>query len=151
MSRLAQTWSAVRYRRGQSLVLVVVSALATTCAVFAPLFVRTLAQGLLQAGLVQRDVADTTVVVRATRTTAEPDTTPGDLTAVMPEGATRWFHDGVGMTTADTRVQPREGLQTSPLRLVARDDICAHVEISAGRCPETAGEVLVSVADAEEW
>lgn len=151
MSRLAQTWSAVRYRRSQSLVLVVVSALVTTCAVFAPLFVRTLEQGLLQAGLVERDVAETTVVVRAARTTTEPDTTPGDLAVVMPEEAERWFHDGVGMTTADTRVQPREGLQTSPLRLVARDDICAHVEISVGRCPEAAGEVLVSVADAAAW
>lgn len=49
-------------------VLVVVSALVTTCAVFAPLFVRTFEQGLLQAGLQQRDVADTTVVVRAART-----------------------------------------------------------------------------------
>ena len=151
MTRLAQTWAAVRYRRSQSLVLVIVSALVTTCAVFAPLFVRTLEQGLLQAGLVERDVADTTVVVRAARTTAEPDTTPGDLVAVMPEEATRWFHDGVGMTTADTRVEPRDGLQTSPLRLVARDDICAHVEISVGRCPEAAGEVLVSAPDATAW
>ena len=65
---LRQTWAAVRHRRSQSLVLVVVSALVTTCAVFAPLFVRTLEQGLLQAGLQQRDVADTTLVVRAART-----------------------------------------------------------------------------------
>jgi putative ABC transport system permease protein len=151
MTRLAQTWAAVRYRRSQSLVLVIVSALVTTCAVFAPLFVRTLEQGLLQAGLVERDVADTTVVVRAVRTAQDPTVTPDELRAVMPEEATRWFHDGVGMTTADTRVQPRAGMQTSPLRLVARQDSCDHVEMVSGSCPSVPGEVLVSAADAAKW
>ncbi|HOB79432.1 MAG TPA: hypothetical protein PKK62_04595 [Ornithinibacter sp.] len=148
---LRQTWAAVRHRRSQSLVLVVVSALVTTCAVFAPLFVRTLEQGLLQAGLQQRDVADTTVVVRAARTAQDPALSPDDLRAVMPEEATRWFDDGVGMTTADTRVTPRDGMQTSPLRLVARQGSCEHVEIVSGSCPTAPGDVLVSAADATAW
>ena len=151
MSRLAQTWSAVRYRRSQSLVLVVVSALVTTCAVFAPLFVRTLEQGLLQARLVESDPADTSVLVRGARTVADPDVTAADLEAVMPQEATTWFGDGVGMTTAQTRVQPQPGKATSPLRIVARDDLCAHLELVSGTCPTAKGEVLVSAADAKAW
>ena len=151
MSRLSSTWAAVRYRRSQSLALVLVSALVTTCAVFAPMFVRTLEQGLLRARLVERDVADTTVLLRAARTATSPGTTPGELAAAMPPAALPWFGERIGMTTADTRVQPRDGVQSSPLRLVARDDVCAHLELTSGRCPEAAGEVLVSAADAAAW
>ena len=71
---VASTWAAVRHRRGQSVALVLVSALVTTCAVFAPLFVRTLEQGLLRARLVEREPADTTVLLR-TRTVSEPGAT----------------------------------------------------------------------------
>ena len=45
MSGLSHTWAVVRYRRSQSVALVLVSALVTTCALFAPLFVRTLELG----------------------------------------------------------------------------------------------------------
>ena len=151
MSRLASTWAAVRYRRSQSLALVLVSALVTTCAVFAPLFVRTLEQGLLRARIAERAPADTTVLLRAARTGSSPDTTPGDLASAMPQEALPWFGQRVGMTTADTRVQPVAGRQTSPLRIVARDDVCAHLEITSGTCPTAAGQVLVSAADAKAW
>ncbi len=151
MTRRSPTWAAVRYRGSQSVALVLVSALVTTCAVFAPLFVRTLEQGLLRAALVERDVADTTVVVRASRTASDSAVGPADLVGVLPAEAGRWFGDPVGMLTADTSVQPQDGLQRSPLRLVARDAVCDHVEVTSGRCPEEAGEVLVSAADAEAW
>ena len=151
MSGLASTWAAVRYRRSQSVALVLVSALVTTCAVFAPLFVRTLEQGLLRARLVERDVSDTTVLVRASRTAADPAVTPGDLADVVPPEADPWFEAPVGMTTAGTRVQPAAGMQTSPLRLVARDNVCEHVELTVGACPAAPGEVLVSTADAAAW
>ena len=94
VSRLASTWAAVRYRRSQSIALVLVSALVTTCAVFAPMFVRTLEQGLLRARLVVRDVADTTVLLRASRHTPTPSTDPGrPIATAMPSGALRWFGD----------------------------------------------------------
>ena len=85
--RVASTWAAVRHRRGQSVALVLVSALVTTCAVFAPLFVRTLEQGLLRARLVEREPADTTVLLRTARTVSEPDATPADLATAMPREA----------------------------------------------------------------
>ena len=148
---VASTWAAVRHRRGQSVALVLVSALVTTCAVFAPMFVRTLEQGLLRARLVEREPADTTVLLRTARTVSDPEATPADLATAMPPEALSWFGDRVGMTTAVTEVQPRSGLQTSPVRLVARDDVCAHLDLTSGRCPQAPGEVLVSTADAEVW
>ena len=127
------------------------SALVTTCAVFAPMFVRTLEQGLLQARLVERDPADTMVVVRASRTTEDPATAPADLERLLPAAADRWFRPPIGMVTADTRLTPAPGRKPSPLRIVARDHVCDHVEVTTGRCPEAAGEVLVSAADAKAW
>jgi putative ABC transport system permease protein len=149
--RRSPTWAAVRYRGSQSVALVLVSALVTACAVFAPLFVRTLEQGLLRAALVERDAADTTVVVRASRTAGNSGVGPADLAGVLPVEAGPWFGDPVGMLTADTSVRPREGLKPSPLRLVARDAVCDHVDVLSGRCPSEPGEVLVSSADAGAW
>ena len=83
----ASTWAAVRHRRGQSVALVLVSALVTTCAVFAPMFVRTLEQGLLRARLVEREPADTTVLLRTARTVSDPGASPADLATAMPPEA----------------------------------------------------------------
>jgi hypothetical protein len=151
VSGLSHTWAAVRYRRSQSVALVLVSALVTTCALFAPLFVRTLEQGLLRAALLERDVADTTVVIRASRTAENPTLTPADLVGMLPADATPWFGQPIGMLTADTRIPPAAGKDPSPVRLVARDDVCAHVDLSAGRCPSASGEVLISGVDADSW
>lgn len=144
-------WAALRYRRGQSVALVLVSTFVTACAVFAPMFVRTLEQGLLRVTLLAKDPADTTVSVRALRTPENPALSPADLLAVLPSSARTWFESGIGMTAADARLAPEPGLQTSPVRLVARDGVCEHITLSGGRCPSAAGEVLVSVADARRW
>ncbi len=144
-------WSAVRHRRSQSIALVLVSALVTACAVFAPLFVRTLEQGLLRAGIVQRDPADTAAVLRATRTAERPGVAPSTLVPVLSPEARRWFEPGIGMTTADTDIVPAPGKQSSPVRLVARDGVCEHVTLNVGRCPTAPNEVLVSAADSARW
>ncbi|MGL5818872.1 MAG: FtsX-like permease family protein [Phycicoccus sp.] len=144
-------WAAVRHRRGQSLALVLVSALVTTCAVFAPLFVRTLEQGLLRVQVTSKEPADLAMTLRTNRSGADDDVAPAALDALVPSGARRWFEPGVGMTTADTRVAPAPGKQSSPVRLRARDGFCEHVTITGGRCPSAAGEVLVSAADATAW
>ena len=133
VSRLASTWAAVRYRRSQSIALVLVSALVTTCAVFAPMFVRTLEQGLLRARLVERDVADTTVLLHAVRTHGRaPSTTPGDIATVMPSEALDWFGGRRGDDHGPHHGAATPGLQPSPLRLVARDDVCDHLELASG-------------------
>ena len=67
-------WKAIRYRGGQSLVLVLISALVATCAAFAPLFSRSIDQALLRATLGRLEAADLKLGVLATRTT-DPELT----------------------------------------------------------------------------
>ncbi|MGL5928494.1 MAG: hypothetical protein ACRCY8_06125, partial [Dermatophilaceae bacterium] len=142
---------AVRHRRGQSFALALVSALVTTCAVFAPLFVRTLEQGLLRVQVTSREPADLAVTLRTNRSATSDDLTPSALDALVPPEARRWFEPGIGMTTADTRVATAAGKQSSPVRLRTRDGVCEHLTVTGGRCPSAAGEVLVSAADARAW
>ena len=47
-------WAAIRYRRAQALALLLLSALITACAVFAPLYERNLEQSLLRDGLTRQ-------------------------------------------------------------------------------------------------
>ena len=152
MSRLASTWAAVRYRRSQSTPSCSSRRWSPPARSSRTLSVRTLEQGLLQAGLVERDPADPTVVVRAARTTADPATAPADLERLPPAAADRWVHAAIGMATADTRLIPEDG-PARPRHYGSWrvTDVCDHVEVTTGRCPGPAGEALVSAADVTAW
>ncbi|KGN39646.1 ABC transporter permease [Knoellia aerolata] len=143
-------WKAIRYRGGQSLVLVLISALVATCAAFAPLFSRSLDQALLRATLGRMDAADLKLSVLASRT-REPTLTANEVEAQLPAGLSQWYHPGISMMTAETEVVPVAGRRPSPVRLVARDDVCEHLTLSAGACPSDASGILVSDADATRW
>lgn len=78
-------WKAIRYRGGQSLVLVLMSALVATCAAFAPLFARSIDQALLQATLGRMETADLKLSVQASRT-QDPALTSADIESRMPAG-----------------------------------------------------------------
>lgn len=143
-------WKAIRYRGGQSLVLVLMSALVATCAAFAPLFARSIDQALLQATLGRMETADLKLSVQASRT-QDPALTSADIESRMPAGLQQWYAPGVGMTTANTSVVPTQGKKPSPVRLVARDDVCDHVTIGEGACPTKPTELLASAADAKAW
>jgi hypothetical protein len=58
-------WAAIRYRRAQALALLLLSALITACAVFAPLYERNLEQSLLRDGLTRQSVISTSIVGEA--------------------------------------------------------------------------------------
>ena len=143
-------WKAIRYRGGQSLVLVLISALVASCAAFAPLFSRSVDQALLRATLGRLEPADLKLGVLATRT-ADPELTANAVEDEMPRSLDRWYHPGISMTTAGTEVVPVDGKKPSPVRLVARDEVCAHLTLSVGACPSGATDLLVSAVDAETW
>lgn len=143
-------WKAIRYRGGQSLVLVLISALVATCAAFAPLFSRSLDQALLRATLGRMDAADLRLRVLAART-QEATLTANEVEQQLPPSLSQWYHPGISMMTAATDVVPVAGRRPSPVRLVARDDVCEHVTLSAGVCPSSASGLLVSDADAKAW
>jgi hypothetical protein len=52
-------WAAIAYRRALTLALLALSALITACAVFAPLYERSLEQSLLRDGLTQQSQLNT--------------------------------------------------------------------------------------------
>lgn len=56
-------WSAIRYRRGQALILLVLSALITSCAVLAPLYDRAMRQALTRLTVDSATGADASIQV----------------------------------------------------------------------------------------
>ncbi|HET6694094.1 MAG TPA: FtsX-like permease family protein, partial [Pedococcus sp.] len=139
------------YRRAQALVLVLLSALVTACAVFAPLYERALEQALLRNVLDTAHPADTALTVRAGRTAAFPELGVRDLEAAVREPLRSLHDEGIGMVYGRMRVTPRAGLQASPGELVARTGVCEHLRITQGQCPRETGEVLVSAKDVQAW
>ena len=143
-------WKAIRYRGGQSLVLVLISALVATCAAFAPLFSRSIDQALLRATLGRLEAADLKLGVLASRT-QNPELAATAVEDEMPPSLARWYEPGISMTTVSTDVVPVAGKKPSPVRLVARDEVCDHLTLSDGACPADRDDVLVSDPDAKAW
>ena len=144
-------WAAIRYRRVQAAVLVLLAALVTTCAVFAPLYERGLEQALLHGALDDALPADTALVVRSGRTPTKPDIVPEDLVPNVPAQTRALYGKPVGMLSFPVEVRANPKILPSPLDLVSRTDVCAHLELTAGSCPKAAGEVLVSAKDLAKW
>jgi len=144
-------WAAIRYRRAQAIVLVLLAALTATCAVFAPLYQRALEQSLLRTSINAASVADTALVVRAGRGTANPAFQSSALLANVPGSVRVLYGEPVGQLSDSIGIVPRDGLKQSPGDLVARDRVCEHLKITVGACPKGEGEVLVSAKDLAAW
>jgi hypothetical protein len=144
-------WAAIRYRRAQAAVLVLLSALIATCAVFAPLYQRALEQALLRTSISSASIADTALVVRAGRGTANPSFPSAALAGNVPASVRVLYGDPVGQVSDAISIVPKAGLKSSPGDLVARDRVCEHLRITSGACPRAAGEVLVSAKDLAAW
>ncbi|WP_406831698.1 FtsX-like permease family protein [Pedococcus sp. KACC 23699] len=143
-------WAAIRYRRAQALPLVVLSALIATCAVFAPLYERALEQSLLRSTIDQAPITGTALSVRGGRSERFPTRQPGDLADVVPPVLRGLYMVPFRQMQDSIFITPRHGLLPSPVRLLSRSDVCAHLTVR-GRCPQTPGEVLVSSKDASTW
>ncbi|SDP23728.1 FtsX-like permease family protein [Pedococcus dokdonensis] len=144
-------WAAIRYRRAQALVLVLLAALIATCASFAPLYQRALEQAQLRQAIGAASPADTALVVRAGRTPANPGFDADTLRANVPAAVARLYGAGVGQLSEQISVVPRDGLKPSPLTVLSRTDVCQHVELTVGTCPSAPGQVMVSAKDLAAW
>jgi hypothetical protein len=144
-------WAAIRYRRAQAAVLVLLSALIATCAVFAPLYQRALEQALRRTRISSASIADTALVVRGGRGTASPDFASSALAGNVPPSVQVLYGDPIGQMSDAISIVPKAGLKQSPGDLVARDQVCQHLKITTGACPKAVGEVLVSAKDMDAW
>ena len=146
-------WLAIRYRRLQTLVLLVLSALITACAVLAPLYDRAMQQALTRLTVDAAGISDTAVQVRSSsryeygpELADQPPPTPDELAGLLPESARSWFGpriDGAGVIVARS-----DRTERSPVGdLQWRDGACDHVTWAAGGCPRERGDIAVSEAD----
>ena len=145
---------ALRYRWSQMLVLAGVSVLIGTCAAFAPWFSRAVEQTVttetlsgqwLQAGW-RLDAAPPLGV--SGPSTAPP---PEDLVKVMPDNLRPLF----GPPSNGLTVQVVWGLGTAKKKIEGRvewrDGYCGKVALTAGQCPDSSHEVVVSTTDAKNF
>ncbi len=139
--------AALRYRRAQGLVIVVLSALVTLCLVLAPLYTRALDQALVRTLL--SDAAPQTTGLQLTSfSPTEPVLTlpPDALAGLVPDAVRGLFGVPVGSTSVDVRRMPLAGQPGG--RLLTREGMCNHVGFTSGRCPTASGEIAVSAAQA---
>lgn len=143
--------SALRYRLGQGVVVALLSALITACAVFAPLYDRAMQQAasavtLEKAPSVERDLQlfGPTVEYLLQRTS------PASLEQHFP--ARSLFHDPVMGRVAVTELDlGPESASTPRGDLWWREGQCDHISITAGTCPDGAREILVTENEAETY
>ena len=144
-------WAAIRYRRAQAAVLVLLAALITACAAFAPLYERGLEQALVRTVIDEAAPADTALTVRSGRSATNPELVSAALEPNVPAPVRALHEPGIGMVQGAMAVVPRAGLAASPGELIARTGACEHLRVTTGRCPGEAGEVLVSAKDLAAW
>lgn len=143
-------WAAIRYRRSQAVLIALLSALITACAVFAPLYERSLEQALVRTALADAPV-DASGVSLTSRSSVDQGQVASveDLARRVPHRLRASSLPPVGSVrvTVSTGATPRSPAGT----LLSRDAVCAHLDFPRGRCPERRNEIAVSTADAALW
>ncbi|WP_374455278.1 FtsX-like permease family protein [Nocardioides sp.] len=145
--------SAVGHRRGQTVVLLAVSALITACTTFAPVYDRAMQQALVDTLLAGVGTEGRTVTVESAALSFARGATeardPRELQDMVPAELSATLDPFVLGRTAV--VTPVTGAVPPSGRLVWRDGACEHVRVLAGTCPDAPGEIMVSEADADTF
>ena len=141
---------ALRYRRAQAVVVVVLSALVTACLVLAPLYTRALEQSSVTSLLRAATPAESGIRL-ASFSSAEPGIAldPDDLAELIPSSIRARYGTAIAATSAGVRRMPL-GPEPGGV-LLARDNACAHVTFVKGQCPSAAGEIAVSADQAKVY
>lgn len=143
-------WAALRHRKGAAITLALVSALVVTCAVFAPVFARSVDQALLREHITGAGAQETATAITWQRTQTDQDVLPEDVAARVPGDLAAVSDEPISVMRSSTTIVTTKGKQPSPVALRSRSGACDHLEV-AGSCPSAAGEVLVSRADSRAW
>ena len=150
--RLARR-SLLGHRRGQALALLAVSALITACTAFAPVYDRAMQQALVDTLLAQASTAELVVRVESAAEVqargASEALEPRLLREMIPADVAAGLGPAVLGRTASVTPVHGDVPPTGPL--VWREGACEHVRVLTGRCPDAAGEILVSDADVETF
>jgi hypothetical protein len=135
--------AALRFRRAQTVVVVVLAALVTACLVLAPLYTRALEQATVRTLLGNAPIQDSGLRLSSTSSTNPADELdPDALSQLLPETIKGYFGTAVPSTAVDVRRMPLAGQPGG--RLLNRAGMCEHVRFTEGQCPTAAREVAVT-------
>jgi hypothetical protein len=142
--------AALRYRWAQAVVVIVLSALVTTCLVIAPLYTRALEQAMVRT-LLHEAAAGETGLRLASSSSTEPAValSSADLAKLVPDTVRDLFGTPIAGTSLGVRRMPLLGQPDG--RLLAREGMCGQVQFTDGRCPSAAGEIAVSADQAKVY
>ncbi|MEO9325790.1 FtsX-like permease family protein [Nocardioides sp. C4-1] len=139
---------ALAYHRGQSIAVVVLTALITAGAVLAPWYVRMVVDSATARSFAVGEPSTTISLSRA------GDPVDGSLDDVVPDDLAALLSDPI--SGLDTAVEWTSPLWIKPIAggLVSRDDICERLELVAGTCfgsatSDAVGVVTVAISEAD--
>lgn len=133
-------WGRVRYRFQQALALMALAALVTMCACLGPLYQRAMEQALATTTLDRATATQTAV------TTSAFNVRPEQMEETLPAALQPYLQQPIDISTVRVSVATNAKVRVDT-RLYTATDVCAHVNLTRGRCPKASGEVVVSVAD----
>lgn len=139
-------WRLILHRRAQAAAIAALAALITACAVFAPLYDRAMQQALVQQRLADHPVQLTGLRLTATGGTADPVSLESDV----PDAIRRHLGEPVASGRVTVTEVP-DDVSSPTGALVWRTGACAHLRFGSGGCPDSAREVAVSEADAQNY
>jgi len=137
--------AAIRYRPAQAVGLLLLSALITGCAVFAPLYQRALDRALLVDGLARDGVVATAIVLSSgAEADAPPD--PRSVQQLVPDLLRSLYDGGSEMWSGRVRY---DGVAGNGSKVFVRgpQDVCRGLLIVDGVCPTLPYQILVSSAE----
>jgi len=140
-------WAAIRYRRAQAVALMLLSALLTACAVFAPLYERALEQSLLRDGLTRQSALATSIVGESVQSPVSSPQ-PAGIRGIFPVALLPFYDAGSDLWSGRVTYTGVVGLP-STVQLVGPQDTCRALEITQGTCPSNPYDVAVSAAEAK--
>jgi hypothetical protein len=143
---------ALRYRWAQALVLTGISLLIGACAVFGPWFARAVEQTVMTETLSGQRLPASWLLASpgpqvgvTTRPEDLDKLLPGDLKPLFTPPLHGIYND-VSWSIPATAGDPSPGA-----RVRWRDGYCAQLDVTEGRCPQAANEVIASTVDKTTW
>jgi len=139
-------WAAIRYRPAQALVMVVLSALITACAVFAPLYERAVEQSLLREGLKRHDAIQTALVMEAVAL-RDVAPSPERPRSAFPAQLASLYDGGSDLWSGRVRYVG-VAREAASVTVLGPQDTCRGLQLVSGACPTQPFQVAVSEAEA---
>ena len=150
MNDLRLLLRAFRWRRGGSIVLLVVASLTIAAAAIGPLYAASAAESVLQDRLREATADQTTIAF------SEPSDVsyPGSIDVVAQDQSGRGTIPGYGPPVHELNVTTGivgEGTPDAMTQAVWRDGSCAHLIMVSGTCTVGVGDVIVSDRSAARY